>query len=245
MDPAKAGTFDPAGIDELHGVLGWQTMRLRMRTFAWGPKPRWFGLMVAICGLSAALPVPTADPALGRVLEIDSQPVDVAEVETVDDTERVATALSRCGAALSKAESRSIAETIVDESEKHGYDPLFVQAIVEVESTCRPTARSPAGAVGLIQLIPSTARDVARRYGIRWQGTEGLMRPEISVELGLRYLAELEDQFADPYLAMAAYNLGPGRVAGMHPTRARGSQYVRKVLGRYEGLLRAHPTAAS
>jgi len=168
----------------------------------------------------------------------EAEPVENAP--EVDPADAVATALKDCGSSLSKKQGRFIAESIVDESARHGYDPLFVQAIVEVESTCRPTARSPAGAIGLIQLIPSTARDVARRSGIRWQGTDGLMRPEVSLEIGLQYLAELEEHFSDPYLAMAAFNLGPGRVAAMHPRKARSSSYVRKVLSRYEDLLHEH-----
>jgi soluble lytic murein transglycosylase len=131
-----------------------------------------------------------------------------------------------------------IADTIARTANRHGYDPLFVQAMVEVESTCRPTARSRAGALGLIQLKPSTARAVARRVGMAWDGPQQLMVPAINLELGLGYLSELEEKFADPYLAVAAYNLGPTRVAGMDPSSARGSRYVRKILNRYEGLLR-------
>lgn len=191
------------------------------------------GLMVA-----GAMPVGDYAGELAAAMEADR----IAEVELARaaDAESVALALSECGSALSEEDSRSIAESIVAESERHGYDPLFVQALVEVESTCRPTARSPAGAVGLIQLIPSTARDVARRSGIRWRGIDGLLRPEVSLEIGLQYLAELEDRLADPYLAVAAFNLGPGRVAGMRPHHAQRLHYVRKVIGRYEGLLRAY-----
>jgi soluble lytic murein transglycosylase-like protein len=154
------------------------------------------------------------------------------------DIDRLLTAWSRCGSPLSDGERRMIADTIARTANRHGYDPLFVQAMVEVESTCRPTARSRAGALGLIQLKPSTARAVARRVGMAWDGPQQLMVPAINLELGLGYLSELEEKFADPYLAVAAYNLGPTRVAGMDPSSARGSRYVRKILNRYEGLLR-------
>ena len=153
-------------------------------------------------------------------------------------------ALTQCGSELAEDERWVIADVIVDESWRHGYDPLFVQAIVEVESTCSPSARSRAGALGLIQVKPATARDVADRSGILWEGSEGLMRPEVNVEIGLRYLAELEERFSDPYLAVAAYNLGPTRVARMEPSSARRSRYVRKVMRRYEGLLREHPATS-
>lgn len=204
-----------------------------------------------VLGFSLQLPAPTSDAPLasarpsGRAVGPSDDGVLVEKAPVVDPADAVATALKDCGSSLSKKQGRLIAESIVDESARHGYDPLFVQAIVEVESTCRPTARSPAGAVGLIQLIPSTARDVARRSGIRWQGTDGLMRPEVSLEIGLQYLAELEEHFSDPYLAVAAFNLGPGRVAAMHPRTARSSRYVRKVLSRYEDLLHEHALRSS
>ena len=167
--------------------------------------------------------------------------VDLIEAET----ESVYAALGTCGSALPDEERWVIAGAIIDEAAVHGYDPFFVQAIVEVESTCRPSARSDAGAVGLIQVKPSTARAVADRSGILWEGSDGLLRPEVNVQLGLHYLAELEERFSDPYLAVAAYNLGPARVANMEPAKARGSRYVRKVMSRYEGLLQEHATTAS
>jgi soluble lytic murein transglycosylase len=157
----------------------------------------------------------------------------------------VYTALSRCGSRLSDDQRSHIAAVIVDESNRHGYDPLFVQAIVEVESTCRPAARSQAGAVGLIQVKPSTARAVAERNGMNWEGSGALTRPAFNVQVGLQYLAQLEERFQDSYLAVAAYNLGPTRVADMPRQRARDTKYVRKVMSRYESLLARRAGAAS
>lgn len=146
-------------------------------------------------------------------------------------------ALSRCRAELPERERWRIAGVIHHESQRYGYDPLFVLAIVEVESTCLPTARSRQGAVGLIQLKPSIARAVAEEAGVRWQGTKMLIRPAFNVHLGLGYLSQLEKRFRDSHLALAAYNLGPKRVARMPHHRARRTEYVRKVLSRYEALL--------
>ncbi len=179
----------------------------------------------------AGEPSPVQSPAAAPVL--------------VTRADHVLSALSRCGSRLEESEREVIAETIVRTARRHGYDPLFVQAIVEVESTCRPRVRSGAGALGLIQVKPATARAVARRAGMPWQGPDQLLRPEINLELGMRYLAELEERFDDPYMAVAAYNLGPTRVAGMEPSRARVSRYVRKVLARYEGLLERHGATPS
>jgi soluble lytic murein transglycosylase-like protein len=146
-------------------------------------------------------------------------------------------ALSDCRASLSEKVRWRIAKAIEEQSRRHGYDPLFVQAMVEVESTCSPTARSHRGAVGLIQLQPATARAVARAAGVEYVGLQTLLDPVRNVELGLLYLSQLEEQLGDPHLAVAAYNLGPGRVARMSKGFARSARYVRKILARYEHLL--------
>jgi soluble lytic murein transglycosylase-like protein len=77
--------------------------------------------------------------------------------------------------------------------------------------------------------------------GVKWGGARTLTLPGVNVRLGLRYLWKLERQFNDPYLAVAAYNLGPARVEQMSRERARGSRYVRKIMARYEDLLAEAP----
>jgi len=148
-------------------------------------------------------------------------------------------AVSRCRPSLPERERWQIAGVIHRESQRWGYDPLFVVAMADVESSCSPTARGRGG-VGLIQLKPSTARAVAKAAGLRWRGSAMLTKPVVNVQLALRYLAELETRFRDPHLAIAAYNLGPKRVARMPQQRARTAQYVRKVLERYEANLTRH-----
>jgi soluble lytic murein transglycosylase-like protein len=151
-------------------------------------------------------------------------------------------AVTSCRPSLGEAQRWRIADAIHQEAGRHGYDPLFVMAMVEVESNCSPTANSPYGAVGLTQIKPSTARAVAKDLGVPWAGRRTLVQPRLNVRLGLEYLAQLEERFGDPYIAMAAYNLGPNKVSGMSRQHARRAHYVRKILARYEGLL-VDPTA--
>jgi len=150
-------------------------------------------------------------------------------------------AVSRCRASLPETERWEIARVVEEQSSQYGYDPLFIIAMMEIESSCSPVARGPRGSVGLIQLRPATARSVAREIGLPWRGTHMLTRPGVNVPLGLRYLWKLERQFKDPYLAVAAYNLGPARVERMPRERARGTRYVRKIMARYENLLATAP----
>ena len=186
------------------------------------------------------------------VLSLRPQPSALAEggpaAEYREQTNPVSdlfNALSRCQAPLSESERWRLAGAIHQESRRHGYDPLFVMAMIQVESGCSPTARGERGGVGLVQIKPSTARAVAKDAGLPWHGSETLTRPALNVELALLYLAQLEEQFGDPYLAMVAFNRGPARVGRMSPERARGARYVKKILARYEDLTDEAAEAAS
>ena len=150
---------------------------------------------------------------------------------------RVFRQLSRCTASLSEAQRWHLAGIIHHESHRQGYDPLFVLALIQIESGCSFTVRGPGGGVGLTQIVPSTARAVARDVAVPWSGSHSLTTPALNIKLGVEYLAQLEENFNDPLVAMAAYNMGPGRVSRMSRQRARGARYVRKILTRYEQLL--------
>ncbi|MFQ5828404.1 MAG: transglycosylase SLT domain-containing protein [Candidatus Methylomirabilia bacterium] len=94
-----------------------------------------------------------------------------------------------------------------------GVDPYLVAAVVREESSFSPLALSPAGARGLMQLMPGTARKLAARSGLAFDADDLLEEPEANLELGTTYLAELLEEFSNPRLAIAAYNAGPHRVS--------------------------------
>lgn len=174
---------------------------------------------------------------------VTTQPASATSIPSLSDVETEAAvadlvlSLKGCAASLSAVERWRLASIIHRESTEQGYDPLFVVALIQVESGCQRSVRGPGGGVGLTQIQPSTARQVARDASLPWHGPEALTRPAVNVELGIEYLAQLEDQFNDPLIAMAAYNMGPGRVSRMSRQRARGASYVRRVLARYEKLI--------
>ena len=92
-------------------------------------------------------------------------------------------------------------------------DPSWVMAVIMAESGFRPTAVSPVGARGLMQLMPDTAQDVARRMGRRNFTPEDLWNPAVNIAMGCFYLNErLRDFDGDIRLALAAYNGGQGNV---------------------------------
>lgn len=92
-----------------------------------------------------------------------------------------------------------------------GMPQTLIYAVLRQESLYQPYAVSSAGAVGLMQLLPSTARRTATKIGLARPGVEDLKRPAINVALGAATLADLVDRFDGQVpVALAAYNAGPG-----------------------------------
>ncbi len=112
----------------------------------------------------------------------------------------------------SYAGGKEIAEAIVEISNQENIDPFYVASIVSVESSFLPHAKSPVGALGLMQLIPSTAHEVSRRT--TGKKTYPLLTdPKTNVRLGIHYIRAMEEKFGgNRLLALAAYNWGPGNV---------------------------------
>ena len=97
-------------------------------------------------------------------------------------------------------------------SDAHGLDPWLMTALVAQESTFTPDVRSSANAVGLMQLIPGTARRYASKLGIRYS-SRILTQPETNIRLGMRYFKDLIDRFRGAHYALASYNAGEHRIA--------------------------------
>ncbi len=103
-------------------------------------------------------------------------------------------------------------EAIAREAGARGLDPFFVAGLIRQESLFHPTIRSSAGAVGLMQLLPSTAGEVARAEGLRFS-PGSLADPEMNVRLGTAFLASLVRRFdGRAEDALSAYNAGPTRI---------------------------------
>ena len=118
---------------------------------------------------------------------------------------------------------------VAEAARRHGLDPGLVMAVVGVESGFQPQAVSPKGAQGLMQLMPATARDL---------GVADPLDPAANLDGGSRYLSSLVARYdGDLTKALAAYNAGMGAVArhGGVPPYTETRNYVRKVLGRYQG----------
>ena len=91
-------------------------------------------------------------------------------------------------------------------------DPALLAAVIEAESKFNPDARSPAGAVGLMQLTPTTARGIAQYTGGSRFRVSDLTNPDINIRYGAWYLGHLLERYHDERLALAAYNAGQENV---------------------------------
>jgi soluble lytic murein transglycosylase-like protein len=131
-----------------------------------------------------------------------------------------------------------LAEAIYAESLAAGVDPFTVASIVATESSFKSRVVSSAGAVGLMQLRPFVAKNVAQRSSIEWNGTETLHSPDRNLRLGILYYKELLERFeGDREKALTAYNYGPTRVSGQVARGTyRGSSYANKIINLYDSL---------
>jgi soluble lytic murein transglycosylase-like protein len=128
----------------------------------------------------------------------------------------------------------SIRTLVLAASRIYGVPQELLFAVMHAESSFNPHARSSAGAIGLMQIMPPTGA----RYGV----SRGLADPATNIDVGARYLRDLLDLFkGDMTLAVAAYNAGEGAVlkyGGRVPPYAETRSYVPRVMGLYADYAR-------
>lgn len=157
---------------------------------------------------------PTSPPATGF-----ASPVPTMNPGVSISNEALGTLPDRAGQWIDQIETAAA---------RYGLDPNLLTALVWTESAFRPDAVSPAGAIGLGQLMPGTAAGMGVDPHDPVQNLDG----------AARYLREQLDRFGSVDLALAAYNAGPGRVmqSGGVPNIAETQAYVRIVSNRFESL---------
>jgi soluble lytic murein transglycosylase len=175
-----------------HAEAGWEFDDLRDRLA--GDAPRLYALGVALRDLGAD----------HLALQVGGRLFTASGASAVTDLPRAARALLY---------PTPYADLVAAQTARWGVDPLLFYALIRQESAFDPRARSSANARGLSQVIPSTARDIARQLG-RAVDDDDLYRPAVNVELGTYYLGQALRQFqGNVYPALAGYNAGPGNAA--------------------------------
>lgn len=161
--------------------------------------------LLALCLLAAAAPAQAQiyswRDANGHLVLSNTRPATEAPVKSYAVPKSTAVRATRYAAA---DRSRLYDDLIDQHSRLNGVRADLVRAVVQVESAFNPNARSVKGAMGLMQLMPATARD----YGVN-----NPYSPAENIRAGVAYLRRLLDRFSDnEELALAAYNAGPGAV---------------------------------
>ncbi len=106
-------------------------------------------------------------------------------------------------------------DIILEAAQSEKIHPLLLLSIIRQESLFEGHVESPAGARGLMQIMPATGQDIANSMSWPYNySDQDLYRPMVNVKLGARYMARQRDYFGDPYVALAAYNGGPGNAQG-------------------------------
>ncbi len=143
-------------------------------------------------------------------------------------------------------------------SAQHDLDPYLVAALVAQESTFDAGIRSSANAWGLMQVVPSTGRKLARALGFRFT-MASLTNPELNLRMGTLYFSQLVSQFGGTYYALASYNAGDSRVSRWKAERPgldedefiddipfpETQNYVKRILGTAEDYRRLYPDGAT
>jgi len=122
-------------------------------------------------------------------------------------------------------------DAIVNEAAtKYGVDPKFIKCVIQQESGFNPNATSWCGAMGMMQLMPGTAKSL---------GVKNAYDPRENIMGGVKYIKQQLDRFGgDKEKALAAYNAGPGAVqkyGGVPPYRET-QNYVKNIMGMYRGI---------
>ncbi len=180
--------------------------------------------VVLLSGLSCAAMAPRREPFPTSLGVVEAQPV-------APEVDAIASEIGSYQTRLSEREVRAVARTILECSQRYGFDRDLLLGVIRVESAFNNFARSDKGALGLMQVLPTTGEAVARDLGIEWRGPRTLFDPVQNVRIGSAYLAWLHARYQNLDRALAAYNWGPGaidrRLSNGHPVPV---EYVSSVL---------------
>ncbi len=114
---------------------------------------------------------------------------------------------------IPESELRTIISSVMDCSNRYDLKAELIFSLIQTESSFNSKAISKKGAIGLMQLMPSTAESIAQELNIEWSGEEMLYDPVVNIEFGTYYLYFLLNNFESMDAALSAYNIGPTKIS--------------------------------
>ena len=135
-----------------------------------------------------------------------------------------------------RKDSHRIAQAIIDESLKYGFDPVFVLSLIHTESSFNPGMIGGVGEIGLMQIRPETAEWLADKKNFRWKGKASLKDPVTNIQIGCAYVDYLRERFdSHARLYLAAYNMGPTGVKNLLAEDKWPTDYPSRIMKYYVG----------
>ena len=195
--------------------------------------------MTANRGLSAAAPQPQKEQREEQRESV--RPRELVRIYSIVRSQRPD---------IAEPEIWRLSEVIYEETARRNLDPLMILALIRIESGFDAKAISPAGARGIMQIMPETGKKLAHRlsgeYGysaLRFT-EESLDDPVLNLRLGIHYLHDLKKQFRNWTATLTAYNFGPGdTLSRIESNLALPEDFALLVLNAYEQYTQAPHSA--
>lgn len=198
-----------------------------------------FAIAVLVCGFLLGVRYQMRVESLDEVQTLVKVQRDKIR-ELKDDNLRLHTGvtvrdfLDQARLRLPRATVDDIATSVYRASTRYSVPPEMILAVIRIESAFDVNAQSNKGAVGLMQILPSTAQEIAQELRMEWRGEDLLRDPSANIEIGTYYLTKLIGQFNNLSVALAAYNHGPARISELAEAKADLPMgYSEKVLSYY------------
>lgn len=138
-----------------------------------------------------------------------------------------------------------LANDIMDNCEKYNVNPYLVLAVIKVESNFQPRAVSSMGARGLMQIMPSTAKYISRKFDFKYSGSNSLFNPHANVKMGIAYLSLLDQRYNDIEHVLWAYNYGPARYQALKKSLGNSLPYYVKQVMSFKSFLESESVLVS
>ena len=142
--------------------------------------------------------------------------------------------------AKAQPQSLEISQAILNASAQFHFDPVFLMAVIQNESSFNPKRVGSVGEIGLMQVRPATAEWISKRFGIYYKDAKSLYDPARNILIGSALLSVLRKQFdSKSTLYLSAYNMGASKTRQLVKTKVFPKSYVNAVMRRYLAMYSA------